>query len=139
MAPIVNYEMKNQNNSASSLQKETNTVIDFANQLLAKHEANMRRREKDGLYSAGRVSNVSSKADNHESVSKNYIAPNVSIFEDITDTKANVKNSYKREKETFEEDNKSTQDGAMSHFRSLQRVEELDESAEQNLNSALKD
>ena len=100
----------------------------------------MRRREKDGLYSASRVSNASSKADNHESVTKNQVSANVSIFENIPDAKKSVKNSYKREKEVIGDDNnKSALDGGMSHFRSLQRVEEMDESAEQNLNSALKD
>jgi len=41
VAPVVNYELKNQN----AVEKESCKAVDFANMLLAKHEANMRQRE----------------------------------------------------------------------------------------------
>ncbi len=47
VAPVVNYELKKQNNV---VEKETCKAVDFANMLLAKHEANMREREMQGYY-----------------------------------------------------------------------------------------
>lgn len=51
-APVVNYEAYNCEKplKKATEKQEPSKAVDFANMLLAKHEANMRQREKEGIY-----------------------------------------------------------------------------------------
>ena len=73
-APVVNYEFKNQASaSVEKLEKEQSKVVDFANMLLAKHEANMRQREIEGLYPVQRNSFATGQQDRKVSPSETSI------------------------------------------------------------------
>ena len=61
-------------------EKETSNALDFANMLLAKHEAKMRERELEGLYSAGGPTSVSpSKNENLHIEERNKVG--VTVFQ----------------------------------------------------------
>lgn len=52
LASVTSYGLKNQAQEKKNQQIESHSskAVDFANMLLAKHEANMKRREEEGLY-----------------------------------------------------------------------------------------
>ena len=58
---------------------DSNKIVDFANLLLAKHEANMRKREQEGLYSP--LNNKQSEVSSSPGV-----AQGVQLFKDVIST-----------------------------------------------------
>ena len=55
-------EAQNRHEKIESTLENSNKAVDFANKLLAKHEANMKRREQEVLY----PSPILSKIDNNQ-------------------------------------------------------------------------
>lgn len=53
---------QNRHENIESTLENSNKAVDFANKLLAKHEANMKRREQEDLY----PSPILSKIDNNQ-------------------------------------------------------------------------
>ena len=110
--------MKNQTVSASA-EKDTSKVVDFANMLLANHEAKMRQREIEGLYpTSARASKVENKVLQAET--------SVTVF---------ASDDYPAAPSTSHQNEDDLTPNNVSHFRSLQLVEEMNESVE-NIHSA---
>ena len=133
MAPVVNYELKNQRESSKNAKKEDSSqAVGFAHELLAKHEAKMRQREKEGLYPPTPeqpTPDSAKQSNNYQMVGDGQIT----IFQGEASDDAFTPRDQLININNLIVD--ATPESMQSHFRSLQRVEELNESLE-NLNSA---
>ena len=109
----------------------SNKAVDFANKLLAKHEANMKRREKEGLYPPASPTPPSKTDNNHGQQLQMQFHHNHQVVSSFINHEHHHLHDHDQQHQyAFQ----NSEEG-VEHFRSLQRVDELNESLE-NLNSA---